>query len=318
MADDQKIIIGVFGRTDVGTVRDHNEDNFLVANLSTGENSLKPEIRNHELKDEGSIFMVCDGMGGAAAGEVASQIATTSIFEKLKELGKPENRKSLALNMVKAIKHANSAIYQEAQQNRAKQGMGTTCTLAALMDDIILVGQVGDSRAYLIRHHQMYQMTQDQTLLNRLLEVGKLSDDEAAKFEHNHVILQALGVKNKVEPVLSAAEIAPGDSLLLCSDGLNDALNDKEILQIINNHDIHNQVEICQALTQQACQKGAKDNVTVIFATFSGQGYGPGDLQSEIPYIKIPKTKIDSNYLLNRSHKKTTETTQVFGSFNLE
>jgi PPM family protein phosphatase len=317
MGENYELNAKVFGRTDVGTVRDHNEDNFLVANLTTGASGLRPEIRNHDIGYMGSLFLVCDGMGGAAAGEVASALAVEAIHEKMAVQTEFIDRHDLARKLLDSILYANEVILQSALKNREQKGMGTTCTAATLLDDILLLGQVGDSRAYVIRNKKLYQVTQDQTLVNKLMELGQLNAEDAEKYEHSHVILQALGVREKVKPVLSLVELLPGDALLVCSDGLNDALKDPEILDVINSDPNGDPVQICKSLTDTACAHGANDNITVIYVKFGGFGYGFGDLTQGVPYLKVPPEEYDSNILLIRSPPGNSETTQVFGSFNL-
>lgn len=314
MAENYEIVVDVFGRTDVGTVRDHNEDNFLVANLGTAERSLKPDIRKHSINSFGSLFAVCDGMGGAAAGEVASALAVDSLFEKMTERsGSFPDRQEHAMKLVEAITYANEVILSTARQNKAQTGMGTTCTAASLIDDVLLVAQVGDSRAYIIRNKKMYQVTKDQTLLNKLMEIGQLKAEDAENYEHSHVILQALGVRDRVDPVLSAVEILPGDALLVCSDGLNDALSDEQILELINYETTGEPINVCKLLTDSACRAGARDNVTVVFARFGGWGYGFGEPTSEVPYLKILRDEYDSHMLLTRNPPGGPDTTQVLG-----
>lgn len=318
MPADRFIEVEVFGRTDVGTVRDHNEDNFLVANLSTKEKSLKPEVRKHRLGDFGSLFVVCDGMGGAAAGEVASLMAVEAIYNHMSNFNDTPERRDLAHNLLESIRFANDSILQSARENRERSGMGTTCTAATLIDDILIVGQVGDSRAYIIRGDRMYQVTKDQTLLNKLIEIGQLTPETAGKFEHNHVILQALGVKEKVDPVISSVELTAGDRLLLCSDGLVDALTPEQILSVILSETTQDPINTCRALTEAACNAGANDNVTVIIARFSGNLFGITNQDMDVPYIEIPRNMIDSHILMVRPKlDSSADTTQVFGSFNL-
>ncbi len=312
------VIIETFGRTDVGTVREHNEDNFLVANLDTGDRSLLPENRVHRLSSVGSLFVVCDGMGGAAAGEVASGMAVDAIYQKMREIPQPQTRRQLAERLYAALDFANAGIWETAQKNRQQTGMGTTCTAAALNDGILLVAQVGDSRAYLVRNQRLVQLTKDQTLLHRLLELGQLTPEEAARFEHNHVILQALGVRSAVEPVISVVELRQNDMLLLCSDGLNDALSDDQVLSIILGTPGQEPVEVCRALTSKACENNAHDNVTVIFCRFSGDLLEPA-LESTPPYLEIPRDQVANHALLDSmvNDDDNPEVTQVFGSYHL-
>jgi len=312
------VIIETFGRTDVGTVREHNEDNFLVANLDTGDRSLLPENRVHRLSSVGSLFVVCDGMGGAAAGEVASGMAVDAVYQKMREIPQPQTRRQLAERLYDALDFANAGIWETAQKNRQQTGMGTTCTAAALNDGILLLAQVGDSRGYLVRNQRLFQLTKDQTLLHRLLELGQLTPEEAARFEHNHVILQALGVRSAVEPVISVVELRQNDMLLLCSDGLNDALSDDQVLSIILGTPGQEPVDVCRALTSKACENNAHDNVTVIFCRFTGDLLDPSP-DSIPPYLEIARDQVATHALLDSmaSDDDNPEVTQVFGSYHL-
>src|SRR5262249_55223775 len=139
------IDIEVFGRTDVGLVREHNEDNFLVADLTLGHRSLMPEVRRHCLGPSGSLFVVCDGMGGAAAGEVASQIALDTVHGLLQ--GEPmAGVADLPRRLERAVVEAGRRIFHEARRDSARSGMGTTLSAAALLDRTLYLAQVGDSR----------------------------------------------------------------------------------------------------------------------------------------------------------------------------
>ncbi len=197
--DHPEIRLQVFGRTDVGQIREHNEDNFLVADLSRKSRSLLEPDRNQSVGPRGTLLGVCDGMGGAAAGEVASQLAVDIIYEKLVQGEPPTDRDDLARRLVQAVEDAGVRIFNEARADRTRRGMGTTATIAALLDDRLFVAQVGDSRAYLLRGQSLVQVTRDQSLVNQLIEAGQLTEEEAETFEHNNIILQALGTADTVQ-----------------------------------------------------------------------------------------------------------------------
>ncbi|HMY20582.1 MAG TPA: protein phosphatase 2C domain-containing protein, partial [Polyangium sp.] len=160
-----KIQLRLFGRTDVGQVREHNEDNFIVADLTKNQRGVMEPDRDVPLGARGMVLGVCDGMGGAAAGEVASQLAVDIIFQKMTAGDIPTNRDDLASRLVQAIEAAGLRIFSEAKLDRTRRGMGTTSTVAALVDDHLFIGQVGDSRAYVLRGDKLVQATRDQSLV---------------------------------------------------------------------------------------------------------------------------------------------------------
>src|SRR5262245_5511775 len=165
-----EIKLKLFGRTDVGQVREHNEDNFIVADLTKASRGLMEADRNQVVGDRGTLLGVCDGMGGAAAGEVASQLAVDIIYQKMSAGDPPKDRDELAASLVHAIEAAGLRIVSEAKLDRTRRGMGTTATISALVDDHLFLGQVGDSRAYILRGDRLVQVTRDQSLVNQLIE----------------------------------------------------------------------------------------------------------------------------------------------------
>ena len=265
-AEEDEICFRVFGRTDVGQVREHNEDNFLVGNLSTGSRSLMEPDREQRVGKRGTVLGVCDGMGGAAAGEVASQLAVDIIYEKLAEGHPPENHDELARRLVHAVEEAGVRIFNEARADRTRRGMGTTATVSALMDARLFVAQVGDSRAYILRNGELVQISRDQSLVNQLIEAGQLTEEEAETFEHNNIILQALGTAESVQVDLTYVDLRHGDTLMLCSDGLSGMIRADEIREILEAHD--DPLAACKELTDRANSAGGHDNITVIVAKF--------------------------------------------------
>src|SRR5262249_56654403 len=221
MSTPPHIQIEVFGKTDVGLVREHNEDNFLVADVTAETRSSDVrEPMQIPLGAKGALLLVCDGMGGAAAGEVASQMAVDSIYDAL-SAADPQPRDGFARLLRRAVERANEKIFIQSRDNQSERGMGTTCTVAGLVDDTLVVGQVGDSRCYVLRDGKLAQVTKDQSLAWQLIEAGAMTADEAKAFEHANIILQALGVQERVEVVLSQVPLRRGDVALLCSDGLH-------------------------------------------------------------------------------------------------
>ncbi|HEX2659798.1 MAG TPA: protein phosphatase 2C domain-containing protein, partial [Polyangia bacterium] len=191
------IQIEVFGKTDVGLIREHNEDNLLMADLGgeLHESELEAPAK-FALTERGALFLVCDGMGGAAAGEVASQMAVDAVHETMVS-AEPSAHEVFARGLRRAVEIANDRIFQQSRDNQSERGMGTTCTAAALMDDTLMVAQIGDSRCYVYRNGKLGQVTKDQSLAWQLIEAGAMTLEDAKAFEHANIILQALGVQDR-------------------------------------------------------------------------------------------------------------------------
>jgi len=265
-----QVTLRLFGRTDVGQIREHNEDNFIVADLTKNSRGLMEGDRIQHVGPHGTLLGVCDGMGGAAAGEVASQLAVDIIYQKMVSGDPPLNHDELATRLVQAIEAAGMRIFSEAKLDRTRRGMGTTATIAALLDDHLFFGQVGDSRAYILREDRLVQVTRDQSLVNQLIEAGQLTEEEAETFEHNNIILQALGTADSVQVDLTYVALRKGDTLLLCSDGLSGMVRNEEIREVMRT--VEEPLEICKVLTDRANQAGGHDNITVVVARFEGAG----------------------------------------------
>jgi PPM family protein phosphatase len=262
------IEVRLFGRTDVGQVREHNEDNFIVADLTNESRGLMEADRKQIVGPRGTLLGVCDGMGGAAAGEVASQLAVDIIYQRMAIGEPPKDHDELAARLVHSIEAAGLRIFSEAKLDRTRRGMGTTSTIAALMDDHLFLGQVGDSRAYILRGDRLVQVTRDQSLVNQLIEAGQLTEEEAETFEHNNIILQALGTADTVQADLTYVALKKNDTLMLCSDGLSGMVRNDEIREVLRTVD--DPLEACKTLTDRANQAGGHDNITVVVAKFDG------------------------------------------------
>ncbi len=270
-----QVQVRLFARTDVGQVREHNEDNFLVADLTRKSRGLLEANRITGLGPHGALFAVCDGMGGAAAGEVASQMAVDIIYERMVDgvdpaAATPIDRNDLARKLVRAIETAGFRIFSEAKSDRSRRGMGTTVTGAALVDNHLFLGNVGDSRGYILRGDRLVQVTRDQSLVNQLIEAGQLTEEEAETFEHNNIILQALGTSDTVQVDLTYVELRKGDMLLLCSDGLSGMVRFDEMREILRSS--REPLDLCKQLTERANAAGGHDNITVIIVQFDGEG----------------------------------------------
>jgi serine/threonine protein phosphatase PrpC len=290
------ITVRLFGRTDVGQIREHNEDNFLVADLTRRTRGLSEGERTQTLGEWGSVFGVCDGMGGAAAGEVASQLAVDIIYEKLTEGTCPRGRDELAQRLVRAVEEAGVRIFNEARADRTRRGMGTTSTIASLMDCRLFVAQVGDSRAYVLRQGKLVQVSRDQSLVNQLIEAGQLTEEEAETFEHNNIILQALGTAETVQVDLTYVDLVRGDRLLLCSDGLSGMVRADELREVLAGH--KDPLDACRELTERANRAGGHDNITVIVADFDGQGLPTTLAEGDLAYKKyaLPELAVSETH----------------------
>ena len=271
--DHTEILVHVFGRTDVGRTREHNEDAFVVADLTRNDASLQPSVRQHRVGERGTLFMVADGMGGAAAGEIASQMATEIVLKELRKNWIPSDDQSaetFAICLKRATQAANTAIHGYASSHQEFRGMGTTATIAGLLADTLYLCQVGDSRGYLVRDGVAKQITKDQSLMQKLIEAGELTEEEAAQSERRNIILQALGPEGNIKVDLTYQRLRRNDVLVLCSDGLSGQVTRDQIGDTINTEP--DLVAACKRLIDLANQAGGPDNITVIIARFDGMG----------------------------------------------
>lgn len=266
------ISVHVFARTDVGRTREHNEDAFTVADLSRDLVSLKPEVQQHVLGVKGTLFMVADGMGGAAAGEVASALATETVVDELRDRwirADTHDPEAFASAVRDAVAAANARIHRYAAEHPEHRGMGSTCTVAGLLGDRLFLAQVGDSRAYLIRGGVAIQLTKDQSLVQKLVEAGELTAEEAELSERRNIILQALGPEPRVKVDLTTQQVRRGDTLVLCSDGLSGQVRAEAIASVVAAE--RDLAAVCKQLIDRANAAGGPDNITVVAARFEGE-----------------------------------------------
>lgn len=268
-----EIIVHVFGKTDVGRTREHNEDSFVVADLNTMNATLQPEVRTHHPGKLGSLFMVADGMGGAAAGEVASAMATEVVLQELDarwRAAAQHDTETFARAIKAATETANARIHRYAAEHPENRGMGTTATIAGLLGDTLYLAQVGDSRAYLVRNGVALQITKDQSLMQKLVEAGELTAEEAEVSERRNIILQALGPEPVVKVDLTFQQVRRDDVLIICSDGLSGQIRTSDLSRVVAEQ--HDLVEVCKHLIDLANENGGPDNITVIAVRFDGAG----------------------------------------------
>ncbi|GAC1502777.1 MAG: hypothetical protein NVS2B12_12760 [Ktedonobacteraceae bacterium] len=233
--------------TDVGRKRPHNEDNMAYVIPKDGQVMAK----------KGALFIVADGMGGHAAGEVASEIAvdTVSIIYYQDESD------DLALSLMNAIKRANALIHQRAAENMLRSGMGTTCVAAVLHGNIAYVANVGDSRAYLVRRGQARQVSQDHSWVEEQVRAGLLTKDQARSHAQRNVITRCLGTQAEVEVDVFSEVLEEGDTLILCSDGLSGSVGEDDLRAIVNQYVPQESV---YHLVERANENGGPDNITAI------------------------------------------------------
>jgi serine/threonine protein phosphatase PrpC len=289
-----EIIVHVFGRTDVGRTREHNEDCFIVADLTTMNATLQPEVRTHSPGERGTLFMVADGMGGAAAGEIASAMATEVVLSELDARWRSAPDKSpetFARAIKAATESVNSKIHKYAAEHPENRGMGTTATIACILGDTLYLSQVGDSRGYLVRNGTAIQITKDQSLMQKLIEAGELTAEEAEVSERRNIILQALGPEPIVKVDLTSQQVRRGDTLILCSDGMSGQMRAPDIARIVTQSS--DLVETCKSLIDLANENGGPDNITVIAARFEGSGLQPPS-DNEVPEHKPYTSESDA------------------------
>ena len=284
------VVINVFGRTDVGRTREHNEDAFIVADLTTNNATLDPDVRRHTPGAKGSLFMVADGMGGAAAGEIASAMAVEIVLAELRAtwVGRTDARGSegFARALKQATRAANDQINAYASRHQEFRGMGTTATIAGFLGDTLYVAQVGDSRAYLVRDGVARQITKDQSLMQKLIEAGELTEEEAEHSERRNIILQALGPEPSIKVDLTHQTVRRGDALVLCSDGLSGQVTKDDIARVVR--ETPNLLDACKGLIELANAAGGPDNITVIIARFDGNGLEPPAHADEVGHRVFP------------------------------
>ncbi len=230
------------GRTDVGIIRSGNEDSYLVL-------------------PERGVFIVADGMGGHAAGEVASEMAVQIIARGLEGiLGKNDDEG--ARMMRKAIIQANAEIYQRTMNEPEKRGMGTTATAMVVNGNRFIVGQVGDSRAYLFRDGQLVQITKDHSYVQEQVDAGNLTPEQARTHPYSNVITRCVGANSDVVPDVFMGMVETNDVALLASDGLTGMLEDQELLTILQTGETP--ARMVDRLVSEANRRGGLDNITVI------------------------------------------------------
>jgi len=239
-------------RTDVGMKRDHNEDSFLV---------------NEDI----GLYVVCDGMGGHAGGETASRLAVQTIEKELisakLRIDDPFSAKAslpespLAGALREAVEGACAAVFRSSRANPELAGMGTTCISLLVQGEHAIVGHVGDSRAYLVRDGQVWQLSEDHSLVNEQVRAGLLTEEEAKHSRLKNIITRSVGFEEDVLVDVVGVETRSGDKFLLCSDGLSNLIDNDEIRDALVQTELD---QVPEMLIQLANSRGGDDNITVI------------------------------------------------------
>jgi protein phosphatase len=251
--------IEVAACTDAGLSRADNQDSYLVIEPSSA--------------DPWALFAVCDGMGGAAGGDVASRTAVEALREVMKAGGAPATGDALGRRLLRGVDEASRRIFAVARRRPQLKGMGTTATACALAGDWLYLAQVGDSRAYLLREGRLTKLTRDQTLATLLVEQGQLAPEDVETFPLGHVILQAVGTTERVQVDLTRVRVARGDVLLVCSDGLHGPVPHATLRATLEGEP--SAEAAAQALVRLALAAGGPDNVTCIVAKVGGRALAP-------------------------------------------
>ncbi len=242
------------GQTDVGQAREHNED-AISWDFQRG------------------LAMLADGMGGHNAGDIASRmclekldaILATALDKSLGNIRPNKNSTREATLIRRAINKANTAVFENALDNKDRKGMGTTLVVMLFYDNRVVVAHVGDSRVYRLRSNKLEQITADHSLVRELLEKGAISEEEAVDNPYSHVITRAVGIRPRVPVEIHEYDVLPGDTFLLCSDGLTDRVGDKEIEEtLVASEGLWERA--AQRLIDLANHAGGHDNISVILA----------------------------------------------------
>ncbi len=255
----------VYAHSDVGRARTNNEDAFAVTDLGTGAQIQGgDEVTELNVSDRGILMTVSDGMGGAAFGEVASALVVDSLGRSMGE--QIADSASIKGLIEAAVTRANTDVFQAAKSSE-KQGMGATLTAVLVHKKEAYLAAVGDSRAYLLRRGRLRQMTRDQSYVQLLVDHGLVNAKEAKNLPIRNMVLQALGVAETVEVSIGQLQLRRGDRLLLCSDGLHNALEDDELHTILDTCDPKT---ACHRMIELANERGGEDNLTAVVAHMEG------------------------------------------------
>ncbi len=265
-----------------GHVRENNEDSYIVMRFGRSLENIQTNLDENVIERSYNItgygMLVADGMGGMAAGEVASQLALARVVELIVEtsdwvlsLNKEREVQTVLQRMTQRFHQVDQTLREEAQVDSRLRGMGTTLTVVGTLGSHLLLGHVGDSRAYLFRNNQLKQLTTDHTLAQALIDAGVASLDDPATRSMKHVLTAAMGsMGDRIEPQVQRFKVGSGDQILLCTDGLTDMVDDETISRVLREQP--SAEKVCSTLQELALTAGGVDNITVVCARYFGAG----------------------------------------------
>lgn len=250
--------LNVIVLSDLGNIRTNNEDNGMFYKVADEQ----------VIREKGYLLIVADGMGGHQAGEVASKMAADTISS---EYFKLNANGGIEKNLAKVFTLANKNIFEKARSKKEYNGMGTTCTALVVINQTVYYAHVGDSRAYLQKGDSITQITEDHTYVQELVNNGDITAEEAATHSKRNILTNAMGTKPdlRIDTGVCKFKFEDNDRLLLCSDGLYDYLNDKELNEILQSGGLKTAAEL---MVRQAKERGGHDNITVVIAEKKGSG----------------------------------------------
>ena len=235
-----------FAKTDIGKARDINQDYYYIS----------------EEQSEYNLYILADGMGGYNGGEVASKLAIESAKGYIESnFDKIEHTKEAIIELLKnAVEYSNMVLYEKSKEDKELEGMGTTLDVCLIYNTRIYIGHIGDSRIYRVRNNLIRKLTKDHSYVQKLIEDGTITREEATTHPKRNMLMKALGCMPYVEPDLKIRKFQPGDVLLMCSDGLTNMVKDDEIYSEIKNSPEHTS----ERLVEKANNAGGYDNITII------------------------------------------------------
>ncbi len=269
----------VAAATHQGHVRDNNEDSYFLMRFGRSLEKLATNLEDYFVEEDYSItgygFLVADGMGGMAAGDVASRMAICKLIELLVDtsdwtlaLKRNKDVKTVFERMTRRFYDIDRTLKQEAHDDHTLSGMGTTLTVAGTLGNDLVLGHVGDSRAYLLRGDIFRQLTRDHTLAQMLIDAGVANSDDPAPRSMRHVLTAAIGsLDERIEPQVQRFRLQPGDQLLLCTDGLTEMVDDELIASVLR--EAPSAQAACDSLVDLALGAGGTDNITAVVGRFT-------------------------------------------------
>lgn len=271
--------VDIAGASHQGHVRENNEDSYLIIRFGRSLERLATNLDGDLLQQNYSLtgygMLVADGMGGMAAGEVASRLALSTLIELIVDttdwtlaLKRDRDVKTVLDRMTRRFFQIDEILKDEAERDETLGGMGTTLTVAGMLGNDLVLGHVGDSRAYLLRGETFKQLTTDHTLAQALIDAGVARSNDPASRSMRHVLTAAIGsLDDRVEPQVQRFRLAPDDQLLLCTDGLNETVEDELIAAVLR--EAESAQSACKTLIDLALSAGGTDNITVALARFT-------------------------------------------------